>query len=201
MKKTLFLLLFVLACTVQPASAGKPLIRWGLTAGLNASDYSFGDKRADIDNKLGWQFGLMSSIDIAFLSIEPQFLFLHQSLRYDPLDREGRANLRTNSIDVPILVAFDVIGPLRLFAGPVFTLMNKTSGGKNVFATGDGLSLSSMRSTCSYTAGIELRILKHYRADLRYNGQFKAKRHVMMPDGKENRMRSSFVALSIGYLF
>lgn len=201
MKKTLILLLLAAAAFVQPAAARTPQIRWGVTAGLNASDYSFGDSRSDIDNKLGWQAGLMSSIDIAFLSIEPQFLFLHQSLRYDNLEQGARATIRSNSIDVPVLVAFNLLGPLRLCAGPVFTLMNKTSGGKGAFASGDGLNLSGLRSTCSYTAGVELRLLKHYRAELRYNGQFRAKRHVTMPDGIEGRMRSSFVALSVGYLF
>lgn len=201
MKKTILLFVALLAVAVQPASAGRPLIRWGVTAGLNASDYSFSDGRTDIDNKLGWQLGLMSSIDIAFLSIEPQFLFLHQTLRYENLERGEGAKLRSNSIDVPVLVAFDVLGPLRLFAGPVFTVMNRTGGGKGSFTAGDGLNLSGLRSACSYTAGVELRLLKHYRAELRYNGQFRAKRHVTMPDGIEGRMRSSFVALSVGYLF
>ena len=144
---------------------------------------------------------MMTSLNFARFSLEPQVIFLHQSMTYADTELGKEATLRCNSIDLPILAAWTVVGPVRLFAGPVFTLMNKCSGGKAVFASGEDFDLSNLRSTCSYTVGIELKIRAHYRADLRYNGQFKAKSHALMPDGREGRMRSSFVSLNIGYFF
>lgn len=203
MKRTLFILLLAgsLLGAALPAAARKPAVRWGVMGGLNASDYSFRDNRADIENKLGWQAGLMASLDFARFSIEPQVIYMQQSFRYANVGQERSATLRSRSIDLPVLVAFDVLGPVRLFAGPVVTLMNKCKGGGGVFAGADGFSLSNLRSTCSYTVGVELRFLKHFRADLRYNGQFKAKNHVLMPDGLEGRMRMHAVSLNVGYLF
>lgn len=203
MKRTLFVLLLAgtLALGALPAAARKPAVRWGLMAGLNAPDYSFHDNRADIENKLGWQLGLMTSLDFARFSIEPQLLYMQQSFRYANVGEERSATLRSRSVDLPVLVAFDVLGPVRLFAGPVVTLMNKSKGGAAAFDHAEGFRLSSLRSTCSYTLGVELRFLKHFRADLRYNGQFKAKKQVLMPDGLEGRMRSHAVSLNVGYFF
>ncbi len=204
MKKRLFLLFACalgLLAPVERAAARRPVIQWGILTGLNASDYSFRSAGTAIDNKLGWQAGMMTSLNFARFSLEPQVIFLHQSMTYADTELGKEATLRCNSIDLPILAAWTVVGPVRLFAGPVFTLMNKCSGGKAVFASGEDFDLSNLRSTCSYTVGIELKIRAHYRADLRYNGQFKAKSHALMPDGREGRMRSSFVSLNIGYFF
>lgn len=203
MKRTLFALFLagMLALAASPAAARRPAVRWGILGGVNASDYSFRDNRADIENKLGWQLGLMTSLDFARFSIEPQVIYVHQSFRYANVGQEQSATLKSRSIDLPILAAFDVLGPVRLFAGPVVTVMNKCRGGGGVFESSEGFSLSSLRSTCSYTLGIELRFLKHFRADLRYNGQFKAKNHVLMPDGLEGKMRQHSVSFNVGYFF
>lgn len=203
MKRTLLLLLalFGALLSAERAAARRPVIQWGLLAGLNASDYSFRSDDRTIDNRLGWQAGMMTSINFARLSLEPQLIYLHQSMTYADTALDREAKVRCNSIDLPILVACNVLGPVRIFAGPVFTLMNKCSGGKAVFASADDFDWSNLRSTCSYTLGIEVKLFSHYRADLRYNGQFKAKSHALMPDGREGRMRSNFVSLNIGYFF
>lgn len=202
MKRTLFALFAAaLVLAASSAEARRPAVRWGILGGLNASDYSFRDNRADIENKLGWQLGLMTSLDFARFSIEPQVIYMHQTFRYANVGEKRSATLKSRSIDLPILVAFDVLGPVRLFAGPVVTVMNKCRGGGGVFEESEGFSLSSLRSTCSYTLGVEPRFMKHFRADLRYNGQFKAKNHVRMPDGLEGKMRQHSVSLNVGYFF
>ena len=52
-------------------------------------------------------------------------------IAYPHVDGES-LNLRSNSIDVPVLASFRMLKPLRIYAGPVFTVMNdckQKSGG------------------------------------------------------------------------
>ena len=44
--------------------------------------------------------------------------------------------------------------------------------------------------------------MRHLLIDVRYNGQFRAKHDVVLPDGQQlDKLRSYNVALSFGYLF
>ena len=46
------------------------------------------------------------------------------------------------------------------------------------------------------------KLLGHLLVDLRYNGQFKSKKDVVLPDGgKLDKLRTYNVALNFGYLF
>ena len=50
--------------------------------------------------------------------------------------------------------------------------------------------------------GAGVKLLGHMLIDLRYNGQFKGKEDVVLPDGSRlAKLRSYNVALSVGYLF
>ena len=54
----------------------------------------------------------------------------------------------------------------------------------------------------SYTVGAGVVLLRHLLIDVRYNGQFRAKHEVVLPDGRQlDKLRSYNVALSVGYLF
>ena len=46
------------------------------------------------------------------------------------------------------------------------------------------------------------KLLGHLLVDLRYNGQFRSKHDVVLPDGRQlDKLRTYNVALSFGYLF
>jgi len=54
----------------------------------------------------------------------------------------------------------------------------------------------------SYTIGAGIVVIRHMLVDLRYNGQFRSKHDVVLPDGSElDKLRTYNVALSIGYIF
>ena len=131
------------------------------------------------------------------VAVEPQILYVRQGLRIRTVDGES-LNLRSNSIDVPVLASFRMLKPLRIYAGPVFTVMNdcKQKSG------GDLLDFGRIRPTVSYTVGAGFVLLKHLLVDLRYNGQFRSKHNVVLPDGSElDKLRTYNVALSVGYIF
>lgn len=170
-------------------------IEWGVLAGINIPDYSSNDTATDITNKLGWQAGMTVAADFGMFAIEPQILYVRQGLR---MRKDGeRVKLRSNSIDVPVLASFRMLRPVRLYAGPVFTVMNdcKQKSG------GDLLDFSRIRPTISYTVGAGL-VLGHKLIDFRYNGQFRSKHDVALPDGTElDKLRSYSIAISFGYIF
>ena len=194
-RKLLFSILFVSAAAV--ASAQPLIVEWGFMAGINIPDYTTKMDKAEIGNKLGWQAGVVTSLKFGWVSVDPQIFYVRQGLDIRP---EGGETLRvkSNSIDVPVLVAFRPIKLLRIFAGPVFTVMNdcKQKSGQ------DKVDFGRIRPTLSYSVGAGVTVLKHLTFDLRYNGQFKAKTDVVLPDGRGlDKLRTYNVALNVGYLF
>ena len=172
----------LLAACIWPALAQRPRTRveWGVIGGINIPDYTTNMSKTDVKNKLGWQAGIVTAVNLGAFAIEPQILYVRQGLRIKP---EGgkEINLKSNSIDVP-----------------VFTVMNdcKQKSG------GDLLDFGRVRPTMSYTVGAGVKLLGHMLIDLRYNGQFKGKEDVVLPDGSRlDKLRSYNVALSVGYLF
>lgn len=198
LRKIALLLLF--AGITTAASAQLVGVKWGVLAGMNVSDYSFKDERIDIENKLGWQAGLTASVKVAFLTIDPQLLFIRQTLDVTVPSAKGSAKLKTSSIDLPVTVGVTLLGPLRLFAGPVFTIMNKCDGNLP-FADERDFDLTNLRSTLSYVVGAEVRLFKRLRADIRYNGQFKDKKDVALSSEIIGKMRSQSLSINLGYYF
>ncbi len=190
-----------LLLVTSTASAQLVGVKWGVLAGVNASNYSMKDTKVDLQSKMGWQVGLMSSVKVAMLSIDPQLIFSHQTMDVSVSGAQADGKIKANSIDMPILVGWTVFGPLRIFAGPVFTLMNDCSGEFKWEAEKEDFNLTNLRSTCSYAVGVEARLLGKLHLDLRYNGQFGAKKDVAISDGLIGKMRSNSVMLNVGYYF
>ena len=189
----------LLGACVWSALAQRPRTRveWGVIGGINVPDYTTNMSKTDVKNKLGWQAGIVTAVNLGAFAIEPQILYVRQGLRIKP-EGAKEINLKSNSIDVPVLVSLRLLRPFRFYAGPVFTVMNdcKQKSG------GDLLDFGRVRPTMSYTVGAGVKLLGHMLIDLRYNGQFKGKEDVVLPDGSRlDKLRSYNVALSVGYLF
>ena len=192
-------LTLLLGGAVLSAAAQKPRARveWGVIGGINIPDYTTNMKAADVKNKLGWQAGIVTAVNLGAFAVEPQILYVRQGLRIRP-EGAKEINLKSNSIDVPVLASFRLLKPVRIYAVPVFTVMNdcKQKSG------GDLLDFGRIRPTLSYTVGAGVVLMRHLLIDLRYNGQFRSKHEVVLPDGSQlDKLRTYNVALSFGYLF
>lgn len=198
MLRKIVLILF-LAAVAWSAAAQRPRTRveWGVIGGINVPDYTTSMSKADVKDKMGWQVGIVTALNLGAIAVEPQLLYVRQGLRIRP---EGlpEVNVKSKSIDVPVLVSLRLLNPFRIYAGPVFTVMNdckRKSGG-------DLLDFGRVRPTLSYTVGAGVVVLRHLLIDLRYNGQFRGKHDVLLNDDvKLPEIRSYNVALSVGYLF
>ena len=194
-----FVLTLLLAVAALGASAQRPrtMVEWGVVGGINIPDYTTNTDAADIRNKLGWQAGIVTAVKLGAFAIEPQILYVRQGLRIRPSGK-AEINLKSNSIDVPVLASFRLLNPLRIYAGPVFTVMNdcKQKSG------GDLLDFGRIRPSVSYTVGAGIVVMRHLLIDVRYNGQFRGKHDVVLPDeSRLDNLRSYNVALSVGYIF
>ena len=194
-----FVLTLLLAVAALGASAQRPrtMVEWGVVGGINIPDYTTNMDAADIRNKLGWQAGIVTAVKLGAFAIEPQILYVRQGLRIRPSGK-AEINLKSNSIDVPVLASFRLLTPLRIYAGPVFTVMNdcKQKSG------GDLLDFGRIRPSVSYTVGAGIVVMRHLLIDVRYNGQFRGKHDVVLPDeSRLDNLRSYNVALSVGYIF
>ncbi len=193
------LIIAFLALAVLPARAQRPRVKleWGGMAGLNIVDFSTSDDATAVRNKLGWQAGIVTAVDFGAFAIEPQILYVRQGLRLRPKG-EPELNLKSSSIDVPVLVSLRLLRPVRIYAGPVFTVMNDC---KQKSAR-DLLDFGRVRPSLSFTVGAGVQIMRHLLVDLRYNGQFKGKEDVALPSGHMlDKLRQHNFALSFGYIF
>ena len=148
----------LLAACIWPALAQRPRTRveWGVIGGINIPDYTTNMSKTDVKNKLGWQAGIVTAVNLGAFAIEPQILYVRQGLRIKP-EGAKEINLKSNSIDVPVLVSLRLLRPFRFYAGPVFTVMNdcKQKSG------GDLLDFGRVRPTMSYTVGAGVKLLGH----------------------------------------
>lgn len=189
----------LLLAVALPAVAQRPRTRveWGVVGGINIPDFSTDMSRADIRNKCGWQAGIVTAVNLGAFAVEPQILYVRQGMRIRPVGGT-EVNLKSNSIDVPVLLSLRLLHPLRIYAGPVFTVMNSCKQKSG----GDLLDFGRVRPTLTYTVGAGVVVMRHLLIDLRYNGQFRSKHDVLLPDGQQlDQLRSYNVALSFGYLF
>ena len=198
-KITKILLTLLLAGSVGSVAAQRPrtLVEWGLVGGINVPDYTTNMDATDIRNKMGWQAGIVTAVKLGAFAVEPQILYVRQGLRIRP-EGGDELNLKSNSIDVPVLGSFRLLSPLRVFAGPVFTVMNdcKQKSGRDL------IDFGRIRPSVSYTVGAGIVLLRHLLIDVRYNGQFRGKHDVVLPDGRQlDKLRTYNVALSVGYIF
>ena len=197
MRKLVLTLLLAGAALGAWAQRPRTMVEWGIIGGFNIPDYTTNMDATEIRNKLGWQAGIVTAVKLGAFAVEPQILYVRQGLRIRP-EGKDEINLKSNSIDVPVLASFRLLSPLRIYAGPVFTVMNDCKQKRG----GDLVDFGRVRPSLSYTVGAGVALMRHLLIDVRYNGQFRGKHDVVLPDGSRlDKLRSYNVAISLGYLF
>ncbi|MEG1610997.1 MAG: porin family protein [Alistipes sp.] len=191
MRKFIFAVLLALATTTG-ASAQK-FLEYGLTAGINIPDYTTNTTHSEISNKLGWQGGVVIRIHTPVVTIQPELLFVHQSMnvRWE----NDQIRVKSNTFSMPLLASVSLLKILHLNAGPVFSLSNNC---KYKF-DGQKYDFGRLQPTIGYALGAAVQI-RNFLVDARFNGQFKKKQSVN-EHGIDVDVKSYSVALSVGYLF
>ncbi len=169
---------------------------WGVQTGVGIWNYRANG--AKVDGRLGWQIGGSFALNWGIIALQPEMHFVHHSvpLSPSPTDPTEDILLRSNSLEVPILLSVRPIGNLRLNVGPVITALNKCKF-KGIESD---IDFGRVRSTVGYTAGAAITFGQNVLLDVRYNGTFN-RQTIISPAGNEFRIQGHAVWISFGYIF
>lgn len=107
MKKILFLILTL-------GFIGAAQAQFGLRAGLNSSNFS----DTNYDAKIGFHAGGYYKFDLGILAVEPGIQYSQRGYEGTASGSGGEVSEKLNYIDVPVLVRFDFLPIVNVFAGP-----------------------------------------------------------------------------------
>ncbi len=190
MKKVL--IVCALALFTGGAFAAGP-VEFGVKAGLNSANFDFNRHHlsdsyyAFSKARTGYHAGAWMRLGFAGMFVQPEFLYNWNRYDMNVLDggRQSTSKIRIQTLEVPVLAGWRLL-VLRLNAGPVFNLMNKTSHSGGLVDQADML-----KPSVSYTAGLGFDIMK-LSLDLRYNGTFERAKQTVEVNGSSYPLRTNF---------
>lgn len=191
--KRLALLLAALCITTYASAGLTPKFKFGLKAGLDYQSNDFNStlsssiKDFDIHSNSGWFAGAMADISWGKLGVHPEVIYSRNSFAIAGAD--GR--LKTNRVEVPVLLNYNLLGVLNINAGPRFCIMDDASG-----ESGD-IKWKIKSPTVGYAVGVETTIWK-ISISARYNGAFKRTEVMGLTAGKN---QPNNIQLGVGYYF
>jgi len=124
MKKTL---LVVVCAFMSVAAFAQKDAGFGIKAGLNYNKNgdligAVGDAAANIiegsDGKVGFHVGVFGKLDLATFYLKPELVYTKTQSSYDL--NGTTTNYDISKIDLPVLLGYNVVGPVSVFAGPTF---------------------------------------------------------------------------------
>lgn len=102
----------------------------GIKAGLNYSQNgdlktavttAANDIIAGSNQKMGYHLGVYAKMKLPIFYLRPELIFTHTKSEYD--FSGGNGVYSQSKIDLPILLGYELIGPLHVFAGPSIQLV------------------------------------------------------------------------------
>jgi hypothetical protein len=189
MKK--LLIVSVLSLFAGGVFAAGPL-EFGVKAGLNSTNFDF--NRHELGNsyfafskaRTGYHAGAWMRLGFAGMFVQPEFLYNWNKYDMKVVGQSlSTSKIKVQTLEVPALVGWKIL-VLRVNAGPVFNLMNKTSHSGGVVQQADML-----KPSISYTAGVGLDVWK-VSFDMRYNGLFERAKQTVEIDGNSHRLPTNF---------
>lgn len=202
MKKLFIISVLAFAC--GGAAAMGP-VGFGVKAGVNAANFklaktSFGENvRAFGGGRTGYHAGVFTRFDFLNFSVQPELLYNvnRYDLELQQAGSVGKGKVRIQTLEMPVMAGFSLLF-LRLQAGPVFNLANKSSD-----LSGQRIHMGEMtKPTISYSTGVGLDIFK-FTLDVRYNGMFERKKQFVEFDGGSHEFKGNFDGwtFGVGYRF
>ncbi|WP_373400048.1 porin family protein [Algoriphagus halophilus] len=128
MKKVLFLILTL-------GFIGAAQAQFGLRAGLSSANFS----NTNYDAKLGFHAGGYYKFDLGIFAVEPGIQYSQRGYEGVESSSGDEINEKLNYIDVPVLVRFDFLPIVNVFAGPQASILasRKYSLGGNTSTSTD----------------------------------------------------------------
>lgn len=166
MKKVIILLLLVTAMTTAFGQSAKFGIKGGLNFGATGDITTIDNQNFDGDSKLGYHVGILTQFKFSGIFLQPELLYTSLTTEYGSVSGAD-ADYTFSKIDVPVLLGFDIVGPLNIKAGPAFQYVLNNELDINEFTTED----PENSFTIGYQVGAGIQLGK-LGIDLRYEGAF-----------------------------
>lgn len=166
MKKLMFMLLLLTATSAVVAQSAKFGIKGGLNFGSTGEITNLSGENFEGDNQLGYHVGILTQFKLAGIFVQPEVIYT--SLTTDYAGAESvNADYELSKLDIPVLLGFDVIGPLNVKLGPSFQYILNNELVVNDLSTQD----PENNFTVGYQLGVGLQLGK-LGLDLRYESAF-----------------------------
>lgn len=205
MKKRLLILATAMLTSVGAFAMGP--VEFGIKAGINTGNFNLSKKNFSEsillinDARTGFNAGAFMRLNFLGLHVQPEFIYNWNRYNMEVIHKgenssESTTKVRHQTLEVPVLVGLDILF-LRVGAGPVFNIMNRTST-----MSGAQADVDLLKPSVSYTIGAGLDIMK-ISLDIRYNGQFKKSTQNITIGGDHQSMKGNFSGwtFSLGYTF
>lgn len=108
---------------------------------------------------------------------------------------ETEYDVKSGAMEIPVMFSYRGIGPLRLNAGLVFSIV----GTGRYDLVSERIEFGSLRPLMGYTVGVGVNLTQHLLIESRFTGGFKKTMNYF--EGAEFYTRSSWLTLGIGYMF
>ncbi len=125
--KKYVLMLTILVSAIGYGQQKNDRSQFGIKAGLNYN--SNGELREVLtagenileergEGKVGFHVGFYGQLEFSNLYLRPELIYTRTTSEYGI--NNSNADYKTSKLDLPVLLGYKVIGPLRIFAGPAF---------------------------------------------------------------------------------
>jgi hypothetical protein len=122
--------LFIAVALITFQGFAQKETRIGIKAGVNYNQN--GDLKTSVssaandiisgsDQKMGYHLGLYAKMNLPIFYLRPELIFTHTKSAYN--FSGGNGVYSQSKIDLPILLGYEIIGPLHVFAGPSIQLV------------------------------------------------------------------------------
>lgn len=194
MKKLKSLLLAIAAMLIlsMPAAAQ---VKWGLQAGIVATELKFDKSVFDASNRVGFTGGLTLQVDLPLsFGIQGSLMYVHRTSSYDDTNSNSSNTFKADYLTLPIHLKWNVgITGLSqffrpfIYTGPSFSYL---------LSKGDILGENIKKGDVEWDFGFGAEIVRHLQLSIGYgvgcNKIFKT---------DETGIRTNSWTITLGYLF
>ena len=122
-----FALLLVTSLTVQSQTTFEYGLKGGISYSMggeiqgNDSTLNYWDGIAEGEGAIGFHGGVFGQINFGKFFVRPEVVYSSLTQKFDIPLREEKTNYSVQTFTIPVLLGYNVYGPLDLYAGPVFS--------------------------------------------------------------------------------
>lgn len=203
-RSLLLLLVLLLFCPKGWAEEGssrpapKLQVEWGLALGGGYWFYNTPTEVSDLKCAMGWQAGISTALVWGRWALQPEIRYARHRLDITPTPEADKIEVKSNAIEIPILLSWRPTERWRLLAGPMITALNSCKQQNDEGLTFD---LGHVRPTIGYTVGVGFKLSKRLLIEARYVGNFSRVESVLWEGGPELKLKGNSLQLNLGVVF